>query len=295
MKRFLVVGCNGQFGSIFTKKLLEEGICVDGMDRHPVPQQSTALENYWPGDISAPDEKATSLLGVADCVLLCVPEMTVIDSIPALRDRVKRDGLVVDIASVKTRIADAVHRASPAFGYLSIHPMFAPHENFESRNICVVPLRENENGSHFIRLLYKWKAKLTSLTAAEHDKNTAYIQSLTHAVIVNFVSTLAQAQRPFDTLISLTTPIQHTLLALCARIVTGDSALYWNIQTENPFASEARECFLREWNALSNTIERTDHEAFEKIFRDVAKYLEPNRAGLAKLAARLVQMANGRE
>jgi len=56
MKRFLVVGCNGQFGSIFTKKLLEEGICVDGMDLHPVPQQSTALENYWPGDISAPDE-----------------------------------------------------------------------------------------------------------------------------------------------------------------------------------------------------------------------------------------------
>jgi len=292
LQRFLVVGCNGRFGNIFAEKLAEEGFRVDGLDRDDAPSRQSSIENYCRASIMEPDEPAVESLRAADGVLLCVPEAIVLDSISVLARHVRSNSVVVDIASIKTRIADAVSGSGTLFGYLSIHPMFGPLRSFESRNICIVPIRENAKSRDFVELLHKWQARLVTTTAAAHDRTTAYVQAVTHAAILNVALTLRHAGWSFETISALATPVQRTLLALCARMVSADPGLYWEIQTSNPFAAAARKDYLDQWDALSDTFERFDHETFERAFDGLAKYLEPDKASLSDLASNVVEIAD---
>jgi prephenate dehydrogenase len=293
LKRFLVVGCNGRFGTIFSEKLAEEGFHVDGLDRGNGSHQVARFENFSCASILEPDELAIDLLAAADCVLLCVPEAIVLDSLSVLTRHVRADSVIVDIASTKTRIEDAVRSSAARVGYLSIHPMFGPLRSFESRNICIVPVCENAKSLDFVDLLRRWKARLVTVTAAAHDRATAYVQAVTHAAILNIALTLRQAGWSFETISALATPVQRTLLALCARMVSADPALYWEIQTGNPFAAAARKDYLKQWNALSDTFERLDHETFEHAFDGLAKYFETDKASLFDLASNVVEIADG--
>ena len=289
--RCLVVGCNGKFGAIFAEKLGGEGLDVDGMDLAPAPARPGLFKHYLSANSSRPDQAALDLLAAADCVLLCVPESAVVDSIPILRDSVKSDAVIVDIASIKTRIEQAVRRAAPRSGYLSIHPMFGPLRSFESGNICVVPFSENEQSAWFIGLLEKWNAKLTTLSAGEHDRNAAYIQSMTHAALLQIAGALGRAGLPLETIEALSTPVQRAVLALCARIVSADPALYWEIQSVNPFASQARADYGKAWDALSDAVDGSDYEAFKRQFEEIAEYLGPALPSLADLSDAIVEIA----
>lgn len=289
LRRFLIVGCNGQFGAIFARKLVEAGMYVDGVDTHPLPAHPTLFGTYSSANIAAPDRSTCELLAKADCVLLCIPENAVLNALPALADSVRPAAVVVDIASVKTRIDQALRRLQPRFGYVSIHPMFGPLSSFESRNMCVITISENEQCSEFISLLERWEARLIMTTAVEHDKSTAYAQSLIHAAILQLVSTLRATEQPLDTVMALATPVQSVILALCARIVCADPQLYWTIQLENPCAAQAREEFLKEWRTFSDAIQTSDYAIFEKQFRDIANYLNPEIESLIEVAKNVIE------
>jgi prephenate dehydrogenase len=204
---------------------------------------------------------------------------------------VKSEAVLVDIASVKTQIAHAVESDPFGAGYLSIHPMFGPLRSFESRNICVVPHRANIQSIAFLNLLEKWKAKLIVMSAEEHDRNAAYVQSMTHAAILQITGTLQSAGLPLETMMALSTPVQRALLALCARIVSSDPALYWNIQAANPFAAQARRDYEKSWGVLSGIVDRSDAEAFKKLFKEIAEYLEPELPSLVELSEAIVEIA----
>ncbi len=289
--RALVAGCNGKFGAIFAEKLAADGLRVDGLDIGDAPAHPGLVANYLSADISRPGEAALALLTSADCILLCVPEPVVLEAIPAVCGVAGPGAVIVDIASIKTRIEAAVRRAAPRAAYLSIHPMFGPHPSFEARNVCVTPLAENASSAWFTGLLEKWGAKLTALSASEHDKNAAYIQSMTHAALLQMAAALQRSGLPFDTVSALSTPVQRTLLALCARIVSTDPALYWDIQAVNPFAEEARRGFDHAGEELSGIVDRADQEAFAKLLEEIAAYLAPSAPSLLSLSEAIVEAA----
>ncbi|GEM_PF-5249460 len=247
MKNCLVIGRDGKFGSIFAGKLAAEGLSVEGID------------------VSASREERESLAAASDCIVLCVPEAVVIESIPLLAGCVKPEAVIVDIASVKSRIGQAVSQAGLRAAYLSIHPMFGPLSDFEGKNIGVVPL--GGNADPFIALLQKWGARLTTFTAAEHDRTVAYVQAMTHAAILQMGAALRNAAVPWE---PLSTPVHTSVLALCARIVTGDPSLYWDIQTANPFAAQARDDYANALADLSEMIRQSDYEGFKRLFADLA-------------------------
>jgi prephenate dehydrogenase len=290
----VVAGCNGQFGTIFAGKLAADGLQVVGIDTGATADRPELLSNYLSADIAQPGQAALALLAAADCILLCVPEAVVLAAIPAVCRAAKPDAVIVDISSIKTRIEAAVRRAAPRAAYLSIHPMFGPLPSFEARNICLVPLAENASSAWFANLLEKWKAKVTTLSAAEHDRNAAYIQSLTHAALLEVAATLQRSGLPFETISALSTPVQRALLALCARIVSAsDPALYWDIQSANPFAAQARLGFDQARKEFSAIVERADHEAFAKLFGEIAAYLGPALPSLIDLSEDIVELGKG--
>ncbi len=288
LRRFVIAGCNGHFGRIFGRKLAAEGCRVAGISRREVCSEPAVFREYKQGVITQPSDEIQRLLSHADGVLLCVPEPAVLEAIPVISKLVDDDALVIDIASVKSRIARAVEQSQHRIGYLSIHPMFGPVDDFEARNVAVVPLNENERTDGFINLLTKWRANVTRVTAEEHDRTTAYVQAASHAAILSFAGAIARSGISYESFRNLSTPVQRTLLVLAARIASGDGDLYWNIQSDNPFAHDARELLKTELTKLAVTIDDDNSDEFSRLIDEVAKMLEPDKERLLEIAANLV-------
>jgi Prephenate dehydrogenase len=161
------------------------------------PHEESRFEDYAQGSITDANHAAERLIQAAHCVLLCIPEEATIEAIPVLARLVSSDKLIVDIASIKSRIEQAVRLHAPSSGYLSIHPMFGPLIDFSSRNICIIHLKKNRCSEWFTELLSRWGACLTVLSAEEHDRAAAYGQVISHAAILAFTATVVDSPVPF--------------------------------------------------------------------------------------------------
>jgi prephenate dehydrogenase len=289
--RCVVVGANGQFGRVFAQKLAAEGVAVSGVDRQEARGEGVALGEYVGSDITDPSAGARRLLGAAECVLLCTPEEAVLRAIPLLREITPADCLVIDIASVKSRIDAALAAAGFPRSYLSIHPMFGPTADFADRNVCVVAYAEGGRAVWFTGLLAKWRARVTRLTAEAHDRATAYTQALPHAAILSFADALVRSGDSYELTTRLATPIHSTMLSLLARIVSGDPELYWDIQSDNPYAAEAREQLGLSLARLEEAIGGPRPNYFPELFGRVSAKLADDRAALREVASRIVDLA----
>jgi prephenate dehydrogenase len=301
IERCLVVGCNGRFGRVFAHKLGEAGIAVSGLDRQPDAVAPERVRPYRQAGLPRPDARALELVAEADCVLLCLPEPAVVEALPLLLRSASSGALLVDVASVKSRVAATLraHEAeSRDVDYLSLHPMFAPRDDFRQRNLCVVPLGPGgPRARHLRELLGAWGARLTELSAEEHDRVVAFGQAGAHVLLLAFGLAVARSPVPPETLLRLATPVQEALLGMVARVVaTEDPDLYAGIQRDNPFAQEARDALGKILSDLAHAVGREPPgEAGEggmaRRFDEIAHALGPEVERLSALAAEIVELA----
>ncbi len=284
--RYLIVGVNGQFGRIFARKLAGEGGEIAGWDLQAQSFDAGICPSYRQMALgAAAPAGAASVLEWADCVVLCTPEEVIREALPGLCGALRQDALLVDIASVKTRIRDTFQQIHAQRGYLSIHPMFGPTEDFGGRAVCVVPLRASRRGERFLEKLASWRADIRIMSADEHDAVTALVQALPHAALIAFGAALASSPVPLETVWAVATPIQKLMLALTARVATsGDHSTAWSIQAANPGASAARERLQAQIERVQSVVSAQQMEGFTALLDSIRSYLGPELAQLVALA-----------
>lgn len=287
----LVVGINGRFGAIFARKLAQGGAAVSGMDLQPAAAEPAVCGRYFSSSLAALDGAAERAVAEADCVVLCIPESAVLAALPRIGGAMRDDALLVDIASVKCRIHGVFTGLDTRIGYLSIHPMFGPMDDFSGRSVCLVPMRDSPRARQFAARIVRWGAHTTVLTAQEHDSATALVQALPHAALIAFGATLAASGVSLETMRTVATPIQKLMLALTARLVSGEPETYWSIQSANPHAAAARERLISQLQALSATIARGDAGGFGTTLESIRRYLGAFEGDLQQLAASSVAAA----
>jgi prephenate dehydrogenase len=239
-RNYLIAGCNGQFGSVVGKKLKASGAVVWGLDLNESQPLTNTYDRYVQGSISDPNDSALAAVKNADCTILCVPEPVILEALPKILPFVEPGACVADIASVKSRIASVVGDYSGPAGYLSLHPMFAPVDDFSNRNMVVVHLRQNDATLSVMEMIVSWGARITSMSAQEHDHLASYVQVVPHALILTFGRVLSRSGISIDDLQNVATPVMTQMLTLLSRMLVGGDDTYWSIQTDNPFAVDAR-------------------------------------------------------
>lgn len=141
---------------------------------------------------SAPDGvKFFALEEVAACdaVVLTVPIAAFEDTLKKVLPHMKKDGVIVDVATVKVHTVELLKRLAPNRPYLATHPMFGP-ESYAKKGGDVSGLRiVMTDGTipapQFLELsafLKKCGFDVVELSAAEHDRHLAETLFLTHFV-----------------------------------------------------------------------------------------------------------------
>jgi prephenate dehydrogenase len=239
-ERCVVVGGAGAVGGLVVDLLLGAGADVFVVDLAAPPAEMAEVCACAHGDVCAMDDRLVAELRRADIVVLAVPEPVALAAVPAVARELRPGGLLVDTLSVKTGVVAALGAHAAHLEAVSLNPMFAPALGFDGRAVAAVVVRDGPRTRALLDAVARTGGRVVELGADEHDRVAAVTQALTHATVLAFGLALDELGVAADDLGAVATPPHLTLLALLARITSGEPDTYWHVQASNPHAGRAR-------------------------------------------------------
>ncbi|MFA5630368.1 MAG: bifunctional prephenate dehydrogenase/3-phosphoshikimate 1-carboxyvinyltransferase [Porticoccaceae bacterium] len=204
IRRLLVYGL-GLIGGSLAKAARERGLCqeVIGVSRRASTLEK-ALAMGVVDSVCATPADILATLGAGDVVVVCVPTLTVRQTLEELRRHLDPSVTITDAASVKGSVVQAVREI---YGYMP--PQFVPghpiagseKSGVEATNSAlyvdhrVILTPEPETGQEHLELVRGlWEgvgATVSLMAVAEHDEVLAATSHLPHLLAFSLVDTLA--------------------------------------------------------------------------------------------------------
>lgn len=159
------------------------------------------------------------------------------------------DATCFDVCSVKMKPLELMREILPeTVELVGTHPLFGPQsgrEGIEGMRVALCPLRTNKSEKIKRFLVEELKLRVFEKSPAEHDKEMAHVQALTHFV--------ARALDELHVVDSELATVSYEELMKAARLVSEDSwELFQTIQQGNPFAETKRKAFIEKLVELEN-------------------------------------------
>ncbi|MGD8673334.1 MAG: prephenate dehydrogenase/arogenate dehydrogenase family protein [Thiogranum sp.] len=265
ISRILILGINGGFGALFSRLLVARGISVVGADLAAQAGAGVRCDRYISCDLGKPSNELKSLASQSDTFLFCVPEQPLVEGLRVFADIAAPGSLFVDTLSIKTPVATIVSDRRNDVQHLSINPMFAPDIGFSHQNVAAVPVVGGDKCDEFAAYMRDWGANVISMDVVTHDRQTAITQALTHAVTIAFGDCLSRLGYDAEKAWSISAPPHRLLMTLYTRILSKDPDVYWEIQADNPYASEARVSLIQALQDIESISQNRDRNAFHRI------------------------------
>ena len=188
----------------------------------------------------------------ADVVILAVPLDSMEDVCERLAGSVKPDTIVADVCSVKMKPIEIMNKyLAGKCRILAMHPLFGPKTveagSPKGKN-SVICGEHPENYDKIVRFLkYKLQLNVVEMSAKDHDREMAWIHSLTFFVGQG----LMKLELPKS---NLTTGYYQKLLDLVELESSHSIELFNTVQRGNPFAADIRKKFLEELKQIDSEL-----------------------------------------
>ncbi len=263
----VIIGGAGGFGRLFTQLFAKAGsdvVTVDLAGEVDLHLDAATVE-------AAPE--LDRALAAARVVLLCLPESAAVTVLEALDRRLpaKAAPLVVDICSVKHRIAEAAGRLCLQCDYVSVHPMFGPERDLPGSNLVFMPVRGSERVAALLAQLRAWQLNVIETDTETHDRVTSLVQVLAHAVLATFANARDRFELSEALVQAFATPVFNDLDKVSQGMVAENPELYHNIQTSNPWGADARDKLRHALQETLATLGDDDPQGTVALFERVRR------------------------
>lgn len=191
----------------------------------------------------------------SDIVILAVPVQAIEQVAKAIAGYVKPGALVLDVASVKVKPAEALSRTLPDHvDIVCTHPLFGPQSagaGISNMKISVCNIRGDRHTAVIDFLRRDLQLDVMETTPDQHDKDLAYVQGLTHLIgkilLDMNLDGIRQTTKSFD------------LVMEGVRYLQNDSdQLFKAIERENPYVPEVHRRFFDKAQALEKMLAAPD-------------------------------------
>jgi prephenate dehydrogenase len=286
-ERCVVAGGAGAVGGLVVDLLLGAGADVLTVDLAAPPAEIAERCAHARGDVRAMDARLVAEMRLADIVVLAVPEHVALAAVPALARQLRPGTLLADTLSVKTAIVAALDAHAEHLEALSLNPMFAPALGFDGRAVAAVVVRDGPRARALLDAVTRRGGRVAQLGADEHDRVTAVTQALTHAAVLAFGLALDELGVAVEDLGAVATPPHLTLLALLARIASGEPETYWDVQAGNPHARRARAALAAGLATLADAADHGSGGDFAALLARAHETLGPDGDAYARICEEL--------
>lgn len=290
-RRCVVAGGAGAVGGLVVDLLLGAGADVFVVDVAAPSAERSQVCACARADVCAMDAWLVAELRRADVVVLAVPEPVALAALPALARELRPGALLVDTLSVKTGIVAALRAHATHLEAVSLNPMFGPDLGFKDRAVAAVVVRSGPQTRALLEAVRRRGGHVVRLGADEHDRVAAVTQALTHAAVIAFGLALEELGVAVGDVGTVATPPHLTLLALLARIASGEPETYWSVQADNPYAHRARAALATGLATLADTADHGTAGDFAEILERAHKRLSPGCHAYVRMCEELFVVA----
>lgn len=210
----------------------------------------------WLNDVSG-GESLEKVCANCDVILLSVPMASAPKVISDISKFVRPGQLVVENCSIKNSSLPHMLKHLPQnCEVLGIHTMFGPHvEDLRGQNVVITSTdRCGQKAEELESFFYKYGANILHADVSEHDKVSAYIQSLYHLVLIGLAEVMRSEFDSASQLEKFLTPNARALLEPMRRVVGQSDELLRDLQTLNDLAPVTRQRFLDTFSELVNSL-----------------------------------------
>jgi prephenate dehydrogenase len=289
--RCVVAGGAGAVGGLMVDLLLGAGADVLVVDVAAPPAEVAEVCAHARGDVCAMDAPIVAEVRRADIVVLAVPEPVALAAVPALARELRPGALLVDTLSVKTGIVSALAAHAAHLEAVSLNPMFAPALGFGGRAVAAVVVGDGPRARALLDAVGRRGGRVVELGADEHDRVAAVTQALTHAAVLAFGLALDELGVAVEDLGAVAPPPHLTLLALLARIASGEPETYREVQAGNPHARRARAALAAGLATLGDVADHGAGGDFAAILERAGASLGADRDAYARACEDLFVVA----
>lgn len=198
-----------------------------------------------PATVEADDLVTLSdLADVAACpvVVLATPVDALAETAEAISGHLKPGAIVIDVGSVKVLPGQVLAQTLPAHvEIVGTHPLFGPQSakaGIRGHRIAVCPVRGDRAARRVAAFCRQaLKLKVFQVSAADHDREAAVVQGLTH-----LIAKVLMAMEPLPTRM---TTVSFDRIMQAVDMVRHDSpAVFRAIERDNPYSAEVRDRFF---------------------------------------------------
>ncbi|PIV46020.1 hypothetical protein COS23_01410 [bacterium (Candidatus Moisslbacteria) CG02_land_8_20_14_3_00_36_53] len=242
-----IIGGEGKMGNWFKNFFTSQGLEVI------ISDLDTGLSNK-------------ELARRSDIVIVSVPIRETIKAIEEVRDFVRKDALLCDITSLKTKPVEAMKKAKS--GILGMHPMFGPLvQKLEGQRIVFCRVKDNRWTNFLKNIFTKNGAKILEMSAREHDFQISIVQAVLHFANFALAKTICSQESLPES--SFSTPFFRLQMLLWGRLLSLSPELAADIEFENPFSRKIIGDFQREVQSLAQDVKNKNYKSFEKKFKEI--------------------------
>lgn len=204
----------------------------------------------------------------ADIILVAVPIEATPEVIKDVAPHLERDALLLDIASVKEKIVDTMKGLDVDFELVSIHPLFGPGaDDLEEKNVISIPINQGKKYQILKKKFSEQDAKVIEMEATEHDRMMSITQSLTHFILLIYLSSINSMKDSLKTE-ALQTPMFKQLSELSKAFLKENPEVCGDIQTENKYSQKARSIVLESCRQLDMALRAKNINVISEIFEE---------------------------
>jgi prephenate dehydrogenase len=208
-----------------------------------------------------------------DIVIISVPISTTLDVIRGVAPLVKKDSLLMDLTSLKSREVKTMMECSEC-EVIGAHPVFGPTvSTFRKQVMILCPGRGNKWMPLIKGILEKEETLVKVVSPDEHDSFMSIVQGLTHFSSISICNTLSSLEVDVEESMKLSSPIYRLRMSTLGRILYQDPELYADIELRNPKIRKIIKEYKRSVDRLAEIIEKNDRQGFIDYFKEAAKGL----------------------
>jgi prephenate dehydrogenase len=179
-----------------------------------------------------------------DVVILSLPLDVAIEIAGDIGPRLRKDQLLMDFCSLKEAIVEKM-LASTQADVVGTHPLFGPYTaSIKGQNVILCPGRGEDRLKWIEKEFSSGGAVVTVIDPAEHDRNMAVIQGLTHFIAICMGRALQKMNMDTGRTSTCSTPVFRINHDLIGRLFAQEIDLYRKIINKNKYFNETLEIFL---------------------------------------------------
>ncbi len=267
-QRALIIGGSGKMGRWFVDFLASQGFTVDVSDTAGAPPGFAAIGDWQRADLTGYDYIVVATpLGATGGILR---ELALL----------RPPGVVFDVGSLKSPLRAGLQALkSHGCQVTSIHPMFGPDTQLLSgRHVVFVDLGCPAALQKVRDLFAPTMVEQVITSLDEHDRLTAYILGLSHALNIAFFTVLANSGEAAPRLAEMSSTTFDSQLEVATRVAQESPDLYYEIQSLNDFGAEPLEALAKAVESIRTAVLSQDHAAFVALMNRGREYLEDRRS-----------------